>query len=148
MAQITHSTFMYLIITKVVGKRLGKIFLYAATDSKRYSTIRAILEQRLTCEQIISLPSGNFFGSENSKQLRSASIVILFASTNIELSTLSNQAEDFAEYNLILILEQTVPTPYKEALQLVPRYINLGLPNIAELRDIIHKIDQKDNKHI
>lgn len=126
---------------------MGKIFLYAAADSENYSNTRAILEKRLTCEQIINLSSGDFFGTEASQQLRSGNIVILYANTSEELGALRNQATDFSEYNLILILDQTITSPYKDALQLVPRYINLGLPNISEIRDIIMKIKEKNVRH-
>lgn len=122
---------------------MEKVFLYAAADSENYSNTRAILEQRLTCEQIIHLSSGNFFGTEASQQLRSGDIVILYANSPQELKILSNQATDFTGYNLILILEHSIISPYKDALQLMPRYINLGLPNIPELRDIISKIEKK-----
>jgi hypothetical protein len=122
---------------------MRKIFLYATSDSENYSNTRAILEQRLTCERIITLSSGDFFGSEASLQLRSGNIVILYADSSKELNILSNQAADFADYNLILIFEHTIISPYKDALQLTPRYINLGLPNIPELRDIILKINKK-----
>jgi hypothetical protein len=126
---------------------MGKIFLYAAANSENYSNTRAILEKRLTCEQVINLSTGNFFGSEASQQLRSGDIVILYANTSEELGALRSQATDFADYNLILILEQTITSPYKDALQLVPRYINLGLPNIPEIRDIIMKITKKGCRH-
>lgn len=123
---------------------MEKIFLYAATDSENYSKLRVILEQNRICKNIINLSSGDFFGTEDSQQLRSGSVVILYANSSKELSILSNQSTNFVDYNLILILDQTITSPYKEALQLAPRFINLGLPNISELRDIILKINQKN----
>lgn len=117
--------------------QVGKIFLYAASDSKNYSNIRAILEQRLICKRITTFSNGNFFGTGASLQLRSGIIVILYADSSKELNILNNQAADFAECNLIFIFEHTIISPYKDALQLAPRYINLGSPNIPELRDII-----------
>ncbi len=125
---------------------MGKTFLYAVADSENYSNTRAILEKRLTCEHIINLSSGDFFGTEASQQLRSGDIVILYADSSQELNILSNQATDFSDYNLILILEHTIISPYKDALHLVPRYINLGLPNIPELREIISKIKKKSSE--
>lgn len=122
---------------------MEKIFLYAAAESENYSNIRVILEKRLTCRNIITLSSGDCFGTEGSQQLRSGSIIILYADSSTELTTLSSQSTDFADYNIILILEQTIRSPYKEALLLAPRFINLGLPNISELRDIIFKINRK-----
>lgn len=124
---------------------MAKTFLYAAADSENYSKTRVILEKCLNFEKITNLSTGDFFGSEASQQLRSGDIVILYANASKKLNILSNQATDFAEYNLILILEHTVTFPYKDALQLVPRYINLGLLNIPELRDIILKIKQKSS---
>ena len=118
-------------------------FLYAPTESDRFSTTTRILKKHLKFGYIITLAPGWFHGSPASHELRYGDIVIVYAATPQDLRSLSSQADEFQDYNLILILHQTISEPYHDAIKLGPRYINIGPPNITEMSDIINKITKK-----
>ena len=131
---------------------MRNIFLYAHSESAAFLQVSKKLDQHLNSGNLSTLSCGSFYGSNASQKLRNDDIVILYASTSEELKKLCKNMTDFAGYNIILILQHTINDPYRDALQLSPRFINLGEPNILELQEVIQKISEKPtytlfNKH-
>lgn len=118
------------------------LFFYENTPSPEAEQFIRLLRSRKSLQRLRRLPTDNHDMGDHGFQIHSGDLVVLFATTDAELTALQKKHEMFADFQVILILKDHSITNIITSHVLRPRFISFADSNTHNLEHVIQKINK------
>lgn len=117
-----------------------KLFFYEYSPSVEAEQFLKLLRSRKSLQKLRLLPTESKDMAGHNLAARSGDLLILFAVTDAELTTLLNRQEMFLDFQIILILKDHSISNIIASHILKPRFISFADSDIRNLEQVILKI--------